>query len=690
MYLRLNTMRQKDILLLVLGLLFSRYLNAQLAYRDAIAFSRSVVEISPDSAVLPIGQDAELKNDIALQLRYYLPAPLNTLRNSDSILQFFLIPGSEFYNPILAELFPPLTRDEIADTTFDIGPATESSRGLFDLGGLGGLPVTNIADGLARFLVKRSKQELNQAFFRKFYMALEDPRFVEFGILYPQTYQVFATADRDVYRYNYFMESMQEAFRVDIKTIPQNLAVLIQHPKYEPRFKQPFVRSLTSLALVSSQEVIEGNSPRDAFSHIANSDLWMVDTIEAPVFNLKASFQLMDLLSQSLRTEQTEGDVMRMRPEERTVKVRNWISRDNLNKLLSTESQYSYALKIFMGLLYHQAGHISFVNKDNEVVPLRKYLEEINKAQNRLGNFRTYVRNFGTFIVDLDQQIKDTRLQGESETGPNTATYYRFANAFTHALEEGIKFKTQNLGLTSPYDSVFINVVNHANHLGLDIKLKNYSSAVINMVQVLQSATAGSEFEFKSDLVRYSSFIASVANAASSEEIAYAIEAIALPVGSSAIKKYSSWNLALQAYVGGFYGIETLKGIPNSNQGGQVFGMTAPVGIAVSRGLDPFHDAGSLTLFASLIDIGAVTAFRFQDPDAETLPEITLSNIYAPGAYLIYGFPRWPVSLGLGAQMGPQLRQVALDGNLVGVSGFRTSAFLAVDIPIFNLYTSMR
>ncbi|MFX8731580.1 hypothetical protein ABTM48_20530, partial [Acinetobacter baumannii] len=36
------------------------------------------------------------------------------------------------------------------------------------LSSIGGLDVTNIADGLAKFLVKRTKQELTIAFFSKF------------------------------------------------------------------------------------------------------------------------------------------------------------------------------------------------------------------------------------------------------------------------------------------------------------------------------------------------------------------------------------------------------------------------------------------------------------------------------------------------------------------------------------------
>jgi hypothetical protein len=685
--------------------MFPFSLSAQVGFNDAIELDKKMSAIDPGTGQLYLYKDQELKVDVARRLRNYLPDSLLAEQRVDEILKIVLDTNSEHYNPILADLFPPPPpppppvapdttadeegdREEKAPETDGLLSGTGTRGGLGLATGLSGLPVTNIADGLARFMVKRTKQELNQAFFRRFYMALEDPRFVEFKLLYPQTYQVFSTADRDIYRYNYFMGSLQESFRVDLKTLPLHVADLIQHPKYAPRFKHDYHRSLASLALVSSQEVVNGSDPQQALHNIAFSDAWRVDDDEITVANLKGSMQLLDLLSQNMRAARAQRRITPILPGQTEPEKPRWLSRENLNALLASENEY--ALKIFLGLLYQQAGDISFVKKDTSRLLLRDLLVMIDDTEDQQGYFRTYVSQFGQLAIQIDQELMNLKNRDKGASAASGIdSYYKYSNAFIGAIEQGLDFKSNTLSLSSPYDSVFLNVLNHGNQMGLDIHFKNYSSAVVNMVQVLQNAIAVPDFEYKSELLRYSSFIASVAGAVSSEEIAYAIEAVALPVGSSAIKKYSSWNLAIQSYVGGFYGLEVLEGV--SNEGGQVFGMTAPVGIAISRGISPFQDAGSLTLFVPLIDIGAVTAFRFQDPLTETLPEITLQNIYAPGAYLIYGFPRWPVSFGTGFQMGPQLRQVDLGGNnIVDANGYRVSAFLAVDIPIFNLYTSMR
>ena len=131
-----------------------------------------------------------------------------------------------------------------------------------------------------------------------------------------------------------------------------------------------------------------------------------------------------------------------------------------------------------------------------------------------------------------------------------------------------------------------------------------------------------------------------------------------------------------------------------------------------------------------MIDVGAISSFRFQNPintmtevqaddpttmddetvmlsetvDVQHLPETTLKNILAPGVYLIYGIPTWPVSIGIGAQRGPQLREIRINQQLIDADGIVTQGLenviesdgwrygftLAVDIPIINFYTKSR
>jgi hypothetical protein len=195
------------------------------------------------------------------------------------------------------------------------------------------------------------------------------------------------------------------------------------------------------------------------------------------------------------------------------------------------------------------------------------------------------------------------------------------------------------------------------------------------------------------NLVKYGSFMASVATAKSSDEVEAAIEAFALPVGSSRIKRETPFNVALNGYAGFFYGHEYISGI-RDKLAFNSYGVTAPVGVSISIGqrqlLNPFSSKGhsSYSLFISLIDVGAIAAYRISNDTVAQVPTIQLKDIFSPGAFLSIGIPKTPLSLNLGAQFGPNLRKVKNAQNDYASKTYtRLSVSLCVDIPIFNFYT---
>ena len=100
------------------------------------------------------------------------------------------------------------------------------------------------------------------------------------------------------------------------------------------------------------------------------------------------------------------------------------------------------------------------------------------------------------------------------------------------------------------------------------------------------------------------------------------------------------------------------------------------------------YEAGSLGFFVPLLDVGAVTAFRFDDENTQDLPELSWGNLLSPGVYLVYDFPaRIPLAFGIGGQAGPSLRKVKQQGAPdIEQGGKRIGAFIAVDIPITYFY----
>jgi hypothetical protein len=202
--------------------------------------------------------------------------------------------------------------------------------------------------------------------------------------------------------------------------------------------------------------------------------------------------------------------------------------------------------------------------------------------------------------------------------------------------------------------------------------------------------TAGSVM---SQIVKYGSFMAAIAQARSSDDVEGAIEAIAMPPGSSRIKRESIRDVALNAYLGLFVGNEYIYRVANSSA--TSYGVTGPIGIAMSWGhaflLCRTDDAWSTSIFVSLVDIGSIASFRSQNDSISQIPVVHLRDIFSPGIFLSIGIPGCPISITGGAQIGPNLRSVSSTVNTVsGGMYYRYSFSVNVDIPLLDLYTKPR
>ena len=171
-----------------------------------------------------------------------------------------------------------------------------------------------------------------------------------------------------------------------------------------------------------------------------------------------------------------------------------------------------------------------------------------------------------------------------------------------------------------------------------------------------------------------------------------------MPAGSSSIKKNTAFNVSLNAYIGGYFGrsVNTTDEIDGNNS---KVGVTAPIGIAVSLGLGHYKKngppVGALSLFASLIDVGAIAGYRLNDDSTALDQKVTLNDIFTPGGYLVYGIglpfkglSYVPLSIGYGWQYGSKLYNKK-DGKLSisDKSRWRSNWFITVDIPLANFWT---
>jgi hypothetical protein len=83
-----------------------------------------------------------------------------------------------------------------------------------------GFSVSSFADGLARFLVKRTKQELSRVFFENFKKKVKEDPYL--GNFCPFTKAQLAVIDSKVYQFNDYLEALREGFTADMTVLPSS------------------------------------------------------------------------------------------------------------------------------------------------------------------------------------------------------------------------------------------------------------------------------------------------------------------------------------------------------------------------------------------------------------------------------------------------------------------------------------
>ncbi|QEC68034.1 hypothetical protein FRZ67_12235 [Panacibacter ginsenosidivorans] len=589
--------------------------------------------------------------------------------------------------PVFYKYFPGKDDNEIAelllknpflDSLFDA--SSEASLGNFlnsnILSPLGNLDVTNIADGFAKFLVKRTKEELNVTFFEKFKDIIHKPGYEDAFILFPQTCATLDAIGDQIYNYESYMNVLRESFESDINALVSNLPKIIDNPRHADFFNQHReIKSTCQSVLFVANELLNKVHPGNI---LADFDADFLDGFAASDGNnIKAAVQTLQLFSNSLRS---------------TSKDHYWLSADSLKLLLNDP----IALQIYFGLIYQQAGSnkITFAgNKDLQTLLKNTLLP----AQSKIVTLNNFIRGFISQATILTKSIQN--LSGKEADKLTFTDYYSFyastIDLFQYATQVTQIPELSSLTLGPKFND-YLLAAKAAGNIALDISRKNYGAAIINSYQLYSFAFPGDETNslFKKFLLQYGSFISSVAQAENSDDVEKAIEAAALPSGSSRVKRETDWNIALNGYVGIYYGYEKIKGVDSGGKWNS-YGVTAPIGISLSKGSilkgkDGSGGGKSITAFISLIDLGAVTAFRFTNDSAEKVPTIELEDIVSPGIFLSYGLGKVPMSFNVGYQYGPLLRKVNLDENLYEKNYSRFSISLCVDIPFLNFYTKSK
>ena len=653
----------KKSLLIILSAIFSvSFLNAQSPVYDAL-FLKNILDIT---GKYPL----ESRDTVYSILSKYL---------KEDDIEFG---GFNSSNPFMKKYFP-------SGGVF-VSPNIIEGVSKSLLSSVGNLDVTNIADGLTKFLIERAKEELSVAFFAQFKKDLADEKYEDLRLLFPQTYRTLQLIDQKIYQYSAYLNSLREVFILDLNSLPNTLPIVISKPLYAEYFKKnPVLKLGIQFGVISSNFLINKKNIKHVgivIDSLLKPDLIFPikqpnDTANWLDANINGSIKTFQLVSFSLRSTDISGI------DDSTQKY--WVGLDSLLMLVSDVN----AFNIYLGLIYQQAANqeIKFAKgkKLTEILDtIAINVERINNiSRNIYGLYSSFNRyeNYRSSYKNIQHGIELDSLSFNS-IGMVTASIDIFESG-TSLLKEWVP------GLDSIIEK-FTSVVRDLNEIYLFSRQKKYGLAVLSVGNLYQNL-----FEEGSDpklpgrklvarFVKYGTFMAEISSAENSDQVKEIIQHTALPTGSSFIKKQSRFNIALNAYIGGFWGNEYLAEKEQQNWASTA-GVYAPVGINFSKGIlnKNGKSFGSASILLNLIDLGTFASFRLQDELTEKLPEVKLENIFAPGLGLVYGFPKVPISLGYTYQLGPTLREISPDAIQTSEKlNRRWQFFLGVDIPLLNFY----
>jgi len=617
-------------------------------------------------------------------------------------------------NPFLNHYFtPPPVNAQNSNNTISLTPgvASISTTGQSggQLPGVGDFPITTIADGFAKFLVQRTKEELSVAFFVQIKQDFDDTTFIAIQTLLPKTkLQLDAIGDK-IYQFSSYLTELRNAFNSDLEDLDVTFPYILNIPKYKKYFiNHPWLEPVIEIGLFLSSDLNSQSSTpssnnttinKGSFKNVGN----VIDDLNARVdnyfpaganstnANINGIVKTFGLISSSLRSSDAS---------------RYWVTNRDILKLLSDPVEF----QIYLGLIYQSSitKKITFGGTS-----LKSILDDIAADAKKIQAVNDYISILSTQINLFDEDYKNLKnnnsanLSDAEKAAQNDAL---FTNA-SNIIQIGLSFlKDVNDNLTSkkyPGLSIPTNFFDNVGdytvglqdiiNLYFNVKERKYSLAISSATDFFNVALKDLNDKNLINIIQkfntYGTFIAQVANAKNSNQVDSLITATVLPTGSSYIKKHSIFNIALQAYTGFYGGIQQTATDPGRVG---VVGVYAPVGLAFSwGGKKSILNPGAFSVFVSIIDLGPLVSYRFKNTN-DTLANninIRLSQIISPGLHLVWGIPKVPLSLGGGFCYIPLLTQVETNSikvNKVDNSPFRAQIFLAVDIPLLNFHNKPR
>jgi hypothetical protein len=548
-------------------------------------------------------------------------------------------------------------------------------------------------------------------------------KFDELRLLFPNTLE--ALNKIEVTRYSSSLNVLKASFEDDIKAILSNISKLATLERYQRIINRTPVLTVVFVACDIVAQLQKETIAPEIIYQLGKAPY--VASAGVSTNNYNSTIRLAALLSNSLRNIKI-GD-----QNKNTI---GWVDRKNLNELRDNEPLF----RIFMGLFAQNAEKIVF-RFNAGTFGMQKALYDNMDA---IIKTRYIVYNFSQTVSNLNEYTSKA-----AELRKTDAKHSEFVKIYLKMANEIIGFSEKCLDVLPTDVTIkvrqeikiikdrYVPMVKQANEVVVKLEEKEYSRALYEadtlIVQIFDKGVVSDieneikalnndikkaedghstadeiaqlktrleklEKELKADknfeevreyYIKYGLFVCSVAEAKNSTDVKEAIQAVALPTGSSRIKKERKFTIGLNAYVGVYHAWN--KKQSGINLPKTEWGITAPIGFAMSWG--KFLGTGSFSIYGGLVDVGAIFTYKV-NTDNSVKSDIEFGQLLSPSLGFTYGLPiikkyNIPLSIGVNHQWGPKLRKVDDTGNSVlPLLTRRINVFVAVDIPIVNFHVS--
>ena len=602
--------------------------------------------------------DSSVTEELISIVSYYFDRQVKTLEEARELLE-----SNVFINPYL----PAKTKFAVERNASE-APSTPTGGS----SALMGMNVTNIADGIARFLIERGKQELSMAFFKRFNEDLKT--YPELTYLFPQSFHVLQNVE--IYNIQNLLQELKDAFSKDLLNIPGNILSLrnIQHldkltcngnsrcekkidnaNKRISKIQSAFIKTSSYdprflvLSLIVMQAVLDGNNVIEIVNKICADE-----TVCDQPDTFSGLVQISSILLESFRTSEDRGGI--------------FLNQASFRNLFYSKD----LLSIFLGLVYQKHHSMECYEKLNIADhDLKSCFTLIIKSRSVFYSTLTSFDKINSAYAAIQKNIQLNQKPDNS--------YYVSVVSASLKMFSNISFtlsKIMDNKLPGVFEKFALNL-DIASDICNDIQQKNYAGIFNTAIKFINKNEIINDDHAHEQLIKYLSFASNLASATNAEEVKEAINAVALPPGSYSIKQRSSLNVSLNGYIGYAW---------DFNGGLYANGIYAPVGFSLSKGLNK-KMGGAFTLFASIIDVGAVASYRLSNGPTDSLKqEIRLESIISPSAQLLFEIPKWPVAVGAGWRLAPKLFYSKKDlfTAVPAKSVFNVSVL--IDIPIMTIY----